>query len=174
MTAPLPNAMNQPRNSAQLAVMRRDRKVPALPVLISFVGPLEFSNVTLSASADGIYNWRIIAGLDVEIFVSKSVAMSDVIRHLAAIAAAVPKRMVVTYVEGPRVECGEYRIVRDEQGDFWLFDWFPMAVGPNAYSAGRVIEQQLWKAMASGDIPTPFDRARELVGEVLKEKNQCA
>ena len=154
--------------------MRESRRIPALPVLVSFVGPLDFNNVTLTADADGAYDWHVIAGLQVEVFVSQSIAMSDVIRQLSTIAAAVPDRIILTFVEGPRIECGERRTVRDEKGDFGLFDWFPMSIGPTGYAGARIIEKQLWKAIANGDIPTPFDRARELVGEIIKEKQQCA
>lgn len=164
--------MNQPLNASSLAAMRVNRKVPPLPVLISFVGKLDFTNLTLIADVSEQHNWRTVMGLEVEVFAARRIAFADIVRQLAAIAAVVPKRMVLTFVEGPRIECGESRRIYDDAGDFDLFDWFPMAVGLNAYGPAQIVEKQLWKAIADGDIPTPYDRAVTLVGEILKEKNQ--
>jgi hypothetical protein len=166
--------VNLPKNGQSLVDLRMRGTVPELPVLVSLAGALDFNNVTLQADAGAGYDWRIVAGLEVEVFTSVSVNFQKVLRTLVDIAAAVPSRMVLTFSEGAQVGCGESRVVHHADGDFALFDWFPMAVGPKGYVAGSVVEKQLWKAIADGRIPMPFDKAREVVGEILKEKQQCA
>lgn len=164
--------MNAPLNASSLIAMREVRRVPELPVLVSLVGPLDFTNLTLHADAGETMDWHCLQALQVEVFASVDVPFAKVIRTLVDIAAVVPDRMVLAFTEGLRVECGESRRIYDDAGEFELFDWFPMAVGPNAYVSSQIIEKKLWKAIASQEIPTPFDRARELVGEIIKERNQ--
>jgi hypothetical protein len=160
-----------PRNGQSLLDLRMRGLVPELPVLVSLVGTLDFSNVTLYADAGKPYDWRVIAGLEVEVFASLAVPFSGLLRTLADIAAAVPKRMVLAFSEGARIECGEMRLVRDENGDFGLFDWFPIAVGP--YDAhGAKVAKRLWAELGKS-IPIPFDEAMTLVHQIAAEK-QCA
>jgi hypothetical protein len=167
-----------PRNADSLIAMRTGDKptVPELPVLISFVGPLEYHNLTLQATSGVKYNWHCIAGLDVEVFVSQALPFSAVLKQLAAIAAGVPKTMVLTFTEGPRVHCGEMRTVTD----FAVFDWFPMVVTPEraapanhirAWTEGKVIEKQLWDEIGRA-LPVPYEKAMELVVEIARENQQ--
>jgi hypothetical protein len=156
-----------PFNANRLIAMRKRRSAPALPVLASLVGPLEFSNFTLLAQAGGAYDWHCIAGLEVEVFVSHEVAFANVLRHLADIAAAVPKRMVLTFIDGPRIECGEWRTVPHPEGDFALFDWFPIGIGPR-YGQSQPIVRRLFAELGKA-LPIPFDRAMGLVLEVAQE-----
>jgi hypothetical protein len=178
LTAFSGDTMNQPRNASSLIAMRMSGDVPELPILASFVGPLNrFNNLALIAGkpADD-YDWRALRGLEVEVIATQQVPFAHLVRHLAAIAAVVPKRMVLTFVEGPCIECGESRTVCDEHGDFMLFDWFPIAIAiiPTGYVGAQIVTRKLWAAIARGDIPTPFDRAMDLVVEIAKEKQQCA
>lgn len=167
-----------PSNANSLIAMRTGDKpsVPELPVLISFVGPLEFNNLTLLATAGGKYDWHCIGGLEVEVFVSQQMPFSAVLKQLADIAAGVPKTMVLTFTEGPRVHCGEMRTVTD----FALFDWFPMVVTPEraapdnhirAWTEGKVIEKQLWDEIGRA-LPIPYEKAMELVVEIARENQQ--
>lgn len=155
---------------------REEATVPELPVLISFVGPLEYSNLTLLASAAGSFDWHCIAGLEVEVFVSKQLPFPAVLKQLADIAAAVPKVMVLTFTEGPRVHCGEMRTVTD----FAVFDWFPMVVTPEraapethirAWTEGKVIEKKLWDEIGRA-LPIPYEKAMGLVVEIARENQQ--
>jgi hypothetical protein len=169
------DAMIPLKNASSLADLRSDGMAPELPILVSFIGPLNgFTNTVLAGDPAASHDWRPIMGLDVEVFASSRIAFPRIVQQLAGIAAAVPKRLLLTFDEGPRVDCGERRIVRDGAGDFWLFDWLPMAIGPVAYAGGRVVARRLWDAIASGDIPTPFDRAAELVVEIATERHSCA
>jgi hypothetical protein len=165
-----------PRNCEQLVSMRKARNVPELPILISFVGPLEFTNLTLIASAGEKYDWQPVAGLEVEVFVSMRTPFSAILAQLAAIAAAVPKTMVLTFAEGPRIHCGEMRTLTD----FALFDWFPMTVTPEraapenhirAWTEGRVIEKKLWHELGRA-LPIPYEKAAELVVQIAGENQQ--
>jgi len=164
-----------PLNAQSLVDLRMRGVVPELPVLLSFVGPLnDFTNVTLIADAARSYEWRCIQGLEVEVFVSRSVLMGDVLRQLADIAAAVPDRMVLTFVEGPRIDCGEMRVVPHPEGDFGLFDWFPMAVGPKWYAEGAKVAKRLWQELGHA-LPIPFDRAFGLLLQIANERGaSCA
>jgi hypothetical protein len=166
-----------PRNCEQLVSMREARRVPELPVLISFVGPLdEFTNLKLIANASEKYDWHCIAALEVEVFVSMGTPFSAILSQLAAIAAAVPKTMVLTFAEGPRIHCGEMRTLTD----FALFDWFPMTVTPEraapdnhirAWTEGRVIEKKLWHELGRA-LPIPYEKAADLVVQVARENQQ--
>lgn len=167
-----------PRNAESLVAMRTSEKptVPELPVLISLVGSLGFNNLTLYANAGNAYDWHPIAGLEVEVFASAATPFSDLLSLLAAIAAAVPKRMVLTFIDGPRIDCGEMRTITD----FAVFDWFPMTITPinaapsehiGAWNSGRIIEQKLWKALGK-ELPIPYEKAMDLVVLIAKENQQ--
>lgn len=158
-----------PRNAAGLIDLRSRGLIPELPVLISLVGKLDFGNVTLYAKPGETYDWRPVSALDVEVFASSAVPFSGLLSMLAGIAEAVPKRMVLTFAEGPRVECGQMRVLQD----FALFDWFPIAIGPTAYLEGAVIARRLWDALGK-QLPIPYDEAVPLVLEVAREGQLCA
>lgn len=162
-----------PRNAESLIAMRSVRKVPDLPVLVSLVGPLEFTNLTLLADAGVEYDWRPISALEVEVFASAATPFRKLLSVLAAIAAAVPKRMVLTFTEGPRIDCGEMRTVTD----FAVFDWFPMVVMPTcaaparhirAWNDGKAIEKKLWHELGRS-LPIPYEKAMDLVVQIAQE-----
>lgn len=162
-----------PRNGQSLLDLRSRGLVPELPVLVSLVGDLDFTNVTLYADAGASLGWKLVAGVKVEVFTSIDIPFPKLLRTLVDIAAAVPTHMVLTFIEGARVECGESRIVAHPDGDFSLFDWFPMAVGPKAYADGSKVEKRLWAELGHA-IPIPFDEARELLVQIATERHQCA
>lgn len=167
-----------PLNAQSLLELRQHGRIPELPVLVSLVGKLEFTNLTLHAEAGVTYDWRAIAALEIEVFVSLEVPFAKLLRTLADLAAAVPKRMVLTFAEGACIECGEMRTVTD----FALFDWFPLAISPRraaaaghirAWNDGQTISRKLWQAL--GDtLPIPYDRAMDLVVEIAAENQPCA
>lgn len=147
--------------------MRKGGNVPALPVLVTLAGALNWSNLTLSATAGERYDWRPLAALDVEVFASADVPFYDLLGTLTGIAAVVPKTMVLTFLEGPRVHCGEMRCLMD----FALFDWFPMAIGPSHYADARKIARRILSEMGKA-IPVPFDEALNVVEQVIHERAQ--
>lgn len=157
--------LRYPRNAAQLIAMRKSGHVPALPVLVTLAGSLSWANVTLLATVGERYDWRPISALDIEVFASASTGFHDLLAMLADVAAAVPKTMVLTFVEGPRIHCGEMRALMD----FALFDWLPTSLGPGHYAEARKIEKRIWAELGRS-IPTPFDEACELVGQVIHER----
>lgn len=156
-----------PRNSQGLVDLRSRGVVPELPVLISLIGAPGFTNLTLYADPGASYDWRCIAALDIEVFASSKVAFSDLLATLRDLAAAVPRHMVLTFIEGPRVDCGEMRTLID----FALFDWFPMAIGPNAYLEGGIIARKIFAALGK-ELPIPYDEACALLPAALQE-GQC-
>jgi len=157
-----------PRNAAALIEMRMKGVVPDLPVLVSFVGALpEFTNVVLQANAGESFDWRPVAGLNIEVFASSSTPFADLLRSLGAIAAVVPQSMVLTFREGPRVHCGEWRQITD----FRLFDWFPMGIGPNCYLEGAMIAKRICGELGKS-IPIPYDEACDLVVKIALENAQ--
>ncbi|WP_261509142.1 histidine ammonia-lyase [Burkholderia multivorans] len=159
------------RNSAQLIAMRRSGSVPDLPVLVTLTGPLSWTNLTLSAMAGERYDWRPITALDVEVFASTDVPWGDLLRTLSDIADAVPDTLVLTFREGPRVHCGEARVVPGQ--DFALFDWFPMAIAPICWPASRVLARRLFDVL--GDtIPNPYDDACHLAMQVIAGTHENA
>lgn len=162
-----------PRNGQSLLDLRLRRVVPELPVLVSLVGDLDFTNVTLYADAGDPYDWRALTGLDIEVFTSLDVPFPKLVRTLADIAAVVPKRMILTYLEGARIECGERKIVPHDEGDFWLFDWFPISIGPDGYRDAQKVEKRLWAELGKS-IPIPFDEAFDLVVQIAVERHACA
>lgn len=159
--------LRYPRNAGQLVALRRNREIPALPVLVTLAGPLAWSNLTLSAVAGQRYDWRPVMALDVEVFASADVPFADLLATLADIAAVVPKTMVLTFLEGPRIHCGESRTLMD----FALFDWLPMSIGPSHYAEARKIEKRIWAELGRS-IPIPFDEAVNVVGQVIHERAQ--
>lgn len=167
-----------PRNADSLIAMRTAEKpsVPALPILISLVGPLDFNNLTLYADVNKTYDWHLIAALEVEVFASAATPFRKLLNVLAGIAAAVPKHMVLTFVDGPRIDCGEMRTVTD----FAVFDWFPMTITPDcaaparhirAWDEGRVIEKKLWHELGRA-LPIPYEKAMDLVVQIARENQQ--
>jgi hypothetical protein len=167
-----------PKNGQGLIDMRRNRHVPELPVLVSLVGALGFTNVTLQAEAGAAYDWRLVSLLEVEVFADLSVPFPKLLRTLADIAAVVPSRIVLTFSEGACVDCGEKRRVTD----FEVFDWFPMVVTPTraapavhiqAWNDGRAVAKKLWAALGE-TLPIPYDKAMDLVVEIAAENQRCA
>ncbi|QND94355.1 hypothetical protein SY91_01754 [Burkholderia cenocepacia] len=156
-----------PANSEALVAMRRRRQAPAGSVLVSFVGPLQWSNVTLTASVNERYDWRPIAALDIEAFASASIAFPALLRSLVDMAAAVPRRMVLTFREGPRVELGEWRQITD----FRVFDWCPMALGGPCWDDARALALRIFAELGKS-IPTPYDEACTLVIKAAQEAQQ--
>lgn len=167
-----------PLNAQSLLELRQHGRIPELPVLVSLIGKLDFTNLTLHAEAGEAYDWRAVSALEIEVFVSLAVPFPKLLRTLADLAAAVPKRMVLTFAEGACVDCGEMRTVTD----FALFDWFPMVVSPRraapaehirAWNDGQTIARKLWAAL--GDtLPIPYDKAMDLVVEIAAENQRCA
>jgi hypothetical protein len=158
-----------PRNAQSLIELRKRGTVPALPVLVSLVGPQPFSNVTLQAKAGDRYDWRSIAALDIEVFASTAVPFPALLQTLADLAAAVPRHMVLTFAEGARVECGEMRTLQD----FALFDWFPIAIRHAAWAESTKLAKRLWAEL--GDrLPIPYDEAASLIGQAAQETEACA
>lgn len=145
--------------------LRASGMVPEHPVLVSLIGKLPYSNLTLQAKAGECYDWHAIAALEVEVMASTQVPFSALLTALADIAQAVPKRVVLTFSEGPRVECGEIRVLRD----FALFDWFPMAIAPICWPQSRQLAKRLWDAL-SKELPIPYDKAAELIPQVASEE----
>lgn len=162
-----------PKNAETLIALRTKRGVPELPVLVSLVGKLDFENLTLIASPAERYDWQCLADLHVEVFVSERISFDRVVRVLAEIASAVPAKLVVQFVDGPRIDCGDSRVVRHVDGDFALFDWFPIVVQPMASIAGATVVRKLYAAISDGTIPTPFEEAMSLVMQIAGEQ-QCA
>lgn len=164
-----------PLGSESLIAMRKRGRAPALPVIVSLVGPLEFDNVTLQAKAGNRHDWRPISALDVEVFASTQVPFASLLQTLADLAAAVPRSMVLTFVEGPRVECGEMRTLQD----FALFDWFPISIAPRptesagAWKGSTQLARSLWDELGKR-LPIPYDEAVPLVCQAIEEAEACA
>lgn len=137
---------------------------PELPVLISLIGPLEFENVTLLADSSRSFDWRVIGGLEVEIMASQAVPFAKLLRTLAEIAAGVPARMILTFTEGPRVECGEWRLI----ADFRVFDWFPMPLAHGAWGKSRKLANRLLAEIGK-TLPIPYDEGLNLVAQLAQE-----
>jgi hypothetical protein len=157
------------RNASGLAELRMGGFKPDLPVLVSYVGDLLHTNTILHAKAGDRYDWRCLAGLDVEVMVNRSVPFPSVLEALADIAACVPAHMVLTYTEGPRIECGEWRRI----DDFALFDWLPIVLGPTSYGEASLIRRKLWDALGDA-IPAPYEQALPLFLQTKKEANDGA
>lgn len=159
------NAMSKlARNAAGLEELRSSGFKPDLPVLVSFVGDLRHTNTTLYAEPSVEYNWRCIAGLDVEVIVNRSVPFDAILSVLRDLAACVPARMVLTYTEGPRLDLGEWRVI----DDFALFDWLPMSVGPTSYMEAELIRKRI-NAELGKSIPLPYEQAIPLFLKAQKE-----
>jgi hypothetical protein len=159
-----------PRNAGALIDIRLRGVVPDLPVLVSLVGALpEYTNVVLQAYAGESHDWRPLAGLNVEVFASSAVAFAELLAMLGAIAAVVPETLVLTFIEGPRIHCGEARRITD----FKLFDWLPMAIGPACYLEGALIARRIFAELGKS-IATPYDEACDLVVQIAQENARCA
>lgn len=160
-----------PHNSAELIAMRKSGNVPVLPVLVTLTGQLSWANVTLSATPGERYDWRLLTALDVEVFASTDVPWGDLLRTLSDIAAAVPDTLVLTFREGPRVHCGEARVVPGQ--DFALFDWFPMAIAPICWPGSHVLARRLFDVL-DDTIPNLYDDACHLAMQVVAEAHENA
>ena len=158
-----------PYGASYLVDLRANGLVPELPVIVSLVGGLRFTNLTLQAKPSERYGWRAIGALEVEVFASTKVPFGELLRTLADIASAVPRRMVLTFVEGPRVECGEMRVLQD----FALFDWFPIAIGPTAWEAATKLAQRLCDELGHR-LPIPYEQAVPLVLEDMKKNEEIS
>lgn len=155
------------RNAQGLIDLRMRGVRPELPILVSLVGPLEFVNLTLIADPKGRYDWRVIGGLEVEIIASVEVPFPRLLQALADIAAGVPRRMVLTFREGPRVDLGEWRQITD----FRVFDWCPMALGGPCWNDARALASRIFAELGKS-IPTPYDEACTLVIKAAQESEQ--
>ena len=149
--------ISPPRGASKLIDMRKRGVVPDVPILVSLIGPLRHGNVTLIAEHDRNYDWRSVAGLEVEVFVNRFVPWQSVLLVLRELAAVVPARMVLTFTEGPMVECGEWRQITD----FKLFDWFPIAVGPVCWPEGTKLARRILAELGKS-LPIPYDQAVDL------------
>lgn len=166
-----------PKNAEALLSMRKSGVKPELPVLISLIGPLDFNNLVLRADANLEYDWTLIAGLDVDLMVDSSVAFGRVVATLAALAAAVPRQMVLSYREGAQVDCGQWRLA----GEQTYFDWFPIALSPRrasptvhvrSYLEGKKLERALWAEMGKG-LPLAWDLEMDRVVKKITEDRKC-
>jgi hypothetical protein len=167
-----------PINGATLLDMRKRKERPAGVTLISLVGFLSpYSNFQLCAEPDDVYDWSPIAGLEVEVIASKTVPFASLLRQLSAIGLATPAHMALGFTEGPRVDCGEARYalqtVNPNTGRM-LFDWFPMAVTTERFSANAAfadamkIEKRLWAELGNS-ISIPFNTAEERIVKRMKK-----
>ncbi len=145
-----------PRNGDALLRMRREGMRPEGVTLISLVGSLPHSNFTLYADPNPTTptDWTLIAGLEVDLVVDASVPFQTVLRHLTAIAAATPGHLVLSYREGPQIDCGQARLT-PQSGNQMVFDWFPMAVGPSHLSAASKVAKRIWSEIGSS-LPDRF------------------
>jgi len=156
------------RNVEGLIELRQHGLQPELTVLISLIGPLRYENVTLLADPSKSYDWRAIGGLDLEVITSTKVPFARMVRTLVDVAAGVPRRMVLTFGEGPRVECGEWRQVTD----FKVFDWCPMAIGGPSWDSSVTLAKTLFGQIGKS-IPEPYEEAMALVIKAAGEQ-RCA
>ncbi len=153
------------RNAEGLMDLRMRGIRPELPVLVSLIGPLLFSNVTLMADAKRRYDWRVIGGLEIEVMASTAVPFPGLLQTLADLAAGVPRRMILSFEEGARVECGEWRQITD----FKVFDWYPMALSHDAWGESRALARRL-VAEVGKSLPDPYDEALNLVIQLASER----
>ncbi|KVU10678.1 histidine ammonia-lyase [Burkholderia ubonensis] len=152
------------RNAQSLIDLRMRGIRPELPILVSLVGPLEFENVTLIADPKARYDWRVIGGLEVEVIAAVAVPFPALLQSLADLATGIPKRMILTFSEGPSVECGEWRQITD----FKVFDWFPMPLAHGAWGESRKLAHRLLTAVGK-ELPIPYDEALNLVIQLAEE-----
>lgn len=166
-----------PRNGENLLVMRREGNKPEGVTLVSFVGSLPHSNFTVYAEPDHVCDWKPLAGLEVDVIVNGVIPMTTVMRQLSAIASSAPEHMVLSFLEGPRVDCGQARYslqAFNPNTGGMLFDWFPMAIGPLHFADALKIEKRLWRAL-DNEIPIPFDAfEKRLVNRMNKELGRGA
>lgn len=167
-----------PKNAEALLSLRKNGVKPELPVLVSLIGPVEFNNVVLQADANLDYDWTLIAGLDVDLMTDQSVSFGRVLATLAALAASVPRQMVLSYREGAQVDCGQWRLA----GEQTYFDWFPMAVSPRratpakhvrSYLDGQKVERALWAEMGKR-LPIPWDLEMDAIVKRITGDRPCA
>ncbi|CAM2142632.1 Histidine ammonia-lyase [Pararobbsia alpina] len=158
-----------PQNAEPLVAMRQRGEKPEAMVLVSLVGKLDFPNLTLIARSSQAYDWRVLTGLDVEVFASHAVPFDEVLRTLAAIAAVVPASMVLTFPGHARVHCGDWAQI----SDFRLFDWFPIPVDVMRYRNGSKLSALLWGELGKA-LPIPYVEATEAFLAVAQEAQKCA
>lgn len=159
-----------PRNGEDLLRLRREGMRPDGVVLVSMVGSLPHANYTLYADATTPCDWSMLAGLDVDLIVSRSIPFRLVLRALAALADACPAQMAISYIEGPCVDCGQARYVPlsvQPLAGRMMFDWYPLAVGRDAQ--GIALERSLWRELGNG-IPTHSDTAIYCAAEQLDKE----
>jgi hypothetical protein len=159
-----------PVNGQTLLDLRRRKLRPEGVTLVSFIGFLsQHSNFQVCGDPDDTYDWSPLAGLEVEVMASKNIPMVTVLRQLACIAVATPAHMVLTFVEGPRIECGRSRvslISYNPNVRRMGFDWFPMAVGPSHLEDALKIEKRMWDEFETN----PFDtNEKRVVAKMIKE-----
>jgi hypothetical protein len=161
-----------PRNGDALLRMRREGMRPEGMTLISLIGDLPYTNFMLYADPASAIDWTPVAGLDVDLIVDTSISFATVLRQLANIAAATPEYLILSYREGPRIECGRARYVLETfnpNTGRMLFDWFPVAVGAARHDVSRKIEQRLWSEL--GDrLPAPFDAALARISKNMERE----
>jgi len=158
-----------PQNAEPLIALRRRGEKPEQPVLVSLVGKLDFPNLTLLARPSQPYDWRPVAGLDVELFASPIVPFEALLRTLGEIASVVPASLVLTFPSHARVHCGDWA----EVSDFRLFDWFPIPVDLNRYPQGGKLSQRLWDALGKS-LPIPYVEATQAFLTISREVQSCA
>lgn len=162
-----------PINGQTLLDLRRRKLRPEGVLLISLIGFLnQHSNFQLCADPDDTYDWTPVAGMDIEVMANKGIPMATVLRQLAGIAAATPAHMVLTFVEGPRIECGQWRYKLQSHNPNvgrMAFEWFPMAVGPAHLADAFKIEKRMWSEIG-GALSNSFDNAEmRVVAQMQKE-----
>lgn len=162
-----------PINGQTLMDIRRRKSRPDGVTLVSFIGFLnQHSNFQLCADPEDAYDWTPVAGLDLEVMASSRVPMVAILRQLGAIASATPAHMVLTFVEGPRIECGQWRYKLQSHNPNvgrMAFEWFPMAVGPAYLADAFKLEKRMWSEIG-GALSNSFGNAEmRVVAQMQKE-----
>lgn len=162
-----------PLNGHWLVSMRHRCQRPEGIVLVSLCGYLpQFTNFQLRAEANAVYDWQLVAGLDVEVIASRAVPFASVLRHLNAIASATPAHMTLGFIEGPQIECGEGRYalqtVNPNTGRM-LFDWYPLAIGPLYYADALKVESRL-RSELGRSLVERFPQAEAQILKAVKAK----
>ncbi len=159
-----------PRNGEDLLRLRREGMRPDGVVLVSMVGSLPYANYTLYADGATPLNWSMLAGLDVDLIVSRSIPFRLVLRALAGLADACPTRITLSFTDGPCVECGQSRYapmsIQPPTGRM-MFDWCPLAVSREPQSVA--LERRLRRELGNS-IPAHFDAAMSRAAEQLNKE----
>ncbi len=93
------NALATPVNAAGLIAARNRGKRPAEPVVVSFIGRLDWPNPTVYAEPGRRYDWRFLRDLPVIVAVSKTARPAGELRRILEI--------------GPRIEVDRDLILAD-------------------------------------------------------------